>query len=65
MPPPSEIELGRSAADLLEGFPHRFHEPYYRSYAIDDLEAMFSAAGLAPQSTSTPYLAKLMARVKR
>jgi ubiquinone/menaquinone biosynthesis C-methylase UbiE len=50
---------------LLESFPHRFHEPYYRSYAIDDLEAIFSDAGLAPQSTSTPYLAKLMARVKR
>ena len=49
---------------LLEGFPHRFHEPYYRSYAIDDLEGMFSGAGLAPLSTSTPYLAKLMARRK-
>jgi ubiquinone/menaquinone biosynthesis C-methylase UbiE len=50
---------------MLEAFPTRFHEPYYRSYAIDDLEAMFTGAGLAPQSTSTPYLAKLMARVKR
>jgi ubiquinone/menaquinone biosynthesis C-methylase UbiE len=49
---------------LLEAFPHRFHEPYFRSYAIDDLEAMFGDAGLAPQSTSTPYLAKLMVRVK-
>jgi hypothetical protein len=50
---------------LLEAFPYRLHEPYYRSYAIDDLDAMFNAAGLAPQSTSTPYLAKLIARVKR
>jgi ubiquinone/menaquinone biosynthesis C-methylase UbiE len=49
---------------LLEGFPHRFHEPYYRSYAIDDLEGMFAGAGLAPQATSTPYLAKLMVRRK-
>ena len=31
---------------LLEAFPHRFHEPYYRHYAIDDLDGMFSAAGL-------------------
>ena len=23
---------------LLESFPTRFHEPYYRSYAIDDLD---------------------------
>ena len=32
---------------LLEAFPHRFHEPYYRGYAVDDLDAMFAAAGLA------------------
>jgi SAM-dependent methyltransferase len=50
---------------LLEAFPHRFHEPYYRSYATSDLEAIFCDAGLAPESMSTPYLAKLMARRKR
>lgn len=50
---------------LIEAFPHRFHEPYYRSYAVDDLEAMFAAAGLTPESMSTPYLAKLMVRRKR
>ena len=31
---------------LLEAFPHRFHEPYYRHYAIDDLDGIFTAAGL-------------------
>jgi ubiquinone/menaquinone biosynthesis C-methylase UbiE len=50
---------------LLEAFPHRFHEPYYRSYAVEDLEAMFSAENLAPESMSTPYLSKLMTRRKR
>src|SRR5262245_18207573 len=50
---------------LLEAFPHRFHEPYYRGYAIDDLETMFAAAGLTAQSMSTPYLAKLIVRRKR
>jgi ubiquinone/menaquinone biosynthesis C-methylase UbiE len=49
---------------LLEAFPVRFHEPYFRHYATDDLDAMFSAAGLEPQSTATPFLSKLMARVK-
>jgi ubiquinone/menaquinone biosynthesis C-methylase UbiE len=49
---------------LLEAFPHRFHEPYYRHYAIDDLDGMFTTAGLAPQSMSTPFLAKLMVRRK-
>jgi ubiquinone/menaquinone biosynthesis C-methylase UbiE len=50
---------------LIEAFPERFHEPYYRHYAIDDLEAMFSAAGLEPELTSTPFLSKLMVRRKR
>lgn len=47
---------------LLEAFPHRFHEPYFRHYSTDDLDGMFAAAGLAPVSTSLPYLSKLMVR---
>ena len=50
---------------LLEGFPERFHEPYYRSYAIDDLDGMFTAAGLEPEPVHTPFLSKLMVRRKR
>jgi ubiquinone/menaquinone biosynthesis C-methylase UbiE len=50
---------------LLEGFPERFHEPYYRSYAIDDLDGMFTTAGLKPDAMSTAYLSKLMVRRKR
>jgi ubiquinone/menaquinone biosynthesis C-methylase UbiE len=50
---------------LLEAFPERFHEPYYRHYAVDDLDAMFTAAGLEAGTTSTPFLSKLMVRVKR
>ena len=50
---------------LLEGFPHASTSPTIRSYAIDDLDGMFTAAGLAPQSMSTPYLSKLMVRRKR
>jgi ubiquinone/menaquinone biosynthesis C-methylase UbiE len=49
---------------LIEAFPERFHEPYYRHYAIDDLEGMFSAAGLEPELTATPFLSKLMVRRK-
>jgi ubiquinone/menaquinone biosynthesis C-methylase UbiE len=45
---------------LVEAFPERFHEPYYRHYAIDDLEGMFAAAGLEPELTTTPFLSKLM-----
>jgi ubiquinone/menaquinone biosynthesis C-methylase UbiE len=50
---------------LIEAFPERFHEPYYRHYAIDDLDALFSAAGLEPELTTTPFLSKLMVRRKR
>ena len=49
---------------LIEAFPERFHEPYYRHYAIDDLEGMFSAAGLQTELTTTPFLSKLMVRRK-
>ena len=49
---------------LLESFPYRFHEPYYRSYLGDGLEVMFEAAGLAGDLTSTPFLSKLMVRRK-
>jgi ubiquinone/menaquinone biosynthesis C-methylase UbiE len=49
---------------LLEAFPERFHEPYYRHYAIDDLDGMFEAAGLREESTSTPFLSKVMVRTK-
>ncbi len=47
---------------LLEAFPVRFHEPYFRHYATDDLDGMFAAAGLAADSESLAFLSKVMAR---
>jgi ubiquinone/menaquinone biosynthesis C-methylase UbiE len=49
---------------LLEAFPVRFHEPYYRHYTIDDLDSLFSDAGLAPKEMETPFLSKLLVRVR-
>jgi ubiquinone/menaquinone biosynthesis C-methylase UbiE len=49
---------------LLEAFPVRFHEPYYRHYTIDDLDAVFADAGLLPVSSSPVFLSKLMVRRK-
>ena len=49
---------------LLEAFPVRFHEPYFRHYAIDDLDAAFTEHGLSAVSQSLPFLAKLMIRRK-
>lgn len=56
------LQMGdRPAWDgLLEAFPARFHEPYYRNYIIDDLDAMFAGCGLAPETTSTVFLSKLI-----
>ncbi|MCB1527716.1 MAG: class I SAM-dependent methyltransferase [Hyphomicrobiaceae bacterium] len=45
---------------LLEAFPQRYHEPYYRQYAIDDLVGIFSQSGLRVESTLLAFLAKVM-----
>lgn len=60
------LQLGdRPAYDgLLEAFPRRFHEPYYRGYLIDDLDQMFAAAGLSGVSSEKAYLSKVMVRRK-
>lgn len=50
---------------FLEGFPERFHEPYYRHYTIDDLGRAFDAAGLVPVATWPAFLSKVMVRMKR
>lgn len=50
---------------LIEAFPVRFHEPYYRHYAIDDLDGMFNGAGLKAQSKSHSFLSKMMVRMKQ
>lgn len=49
---------------LLEGFPVRFHEPYFESYAVEDLDHLFAMAGLAPEASWTSFLAKVMVRRK-
>lgn len=50
---------------LLEVFPVRFHEPYYRHYAIDDLDGQFCDAGLLPVDTRLAFLSKIMVRRKQ
>lgn len=49
---------------MLEAFPVRFHEPYFRHYAIDDLDALFKSAGLQPIEHATPFLSKLIVCTK-
>ncbi|MBU1211304.1 MAG: class I SAM-dependent methyltransferase [Alphaproteobacteria bacterium] len=49
---------------LLEAFPVRFHEPYYRSFVIDDLETMFAAEGLQSAGEMLAFLSKVVVRRK-
>jgi ubiquinone/menaquinone biosynthesis C-methylase UbiE len=49
---------------LLEAFPARFHEPYYQHYTTDNLDSMFSDAGLPAHSSRTAFLSKMMVRRK-
>lgn len=46
---------------MIEAFPVRFHEPYYRHYAIDDLNALFRDVGLEPVSMDIAFMSKVMA----
>jgi ubiquinone/menaquinone biosynthesis C-methylase UbiE len=45
---------------LLESFPVSFHEPYFPSYAREDLFELFAAAGLEPVSSEPVFLSKLV-----
>ena len=45
---------------ILELFPERFHEPYYRHYLIDDLGRAFASAGLEREAGWTAFLSKVM-----
>jgi ubiquinone/menaquinone biosynthesis C-methylase UbiE len=47
---------------LLEAFPERFHEPYYRHYAIDDLDALFAEVGLVADGTEVVFMSKMLVR---
>jgi len=45
---------------VLENFPSRFHEPFYRQYLREDLAALFRDAGLQVESSWASYLSKVM-----
>lgn len=49
---------------LLEGFPVRFHEPFFESYATDDLDRIFADAGVPVRAVWTSFLAKVMVCAK-
>jgi ubiquinone/menaquinone biosynthesis C-methylase UbiE len=49
---------------LLELFPGLFHEPYFRSYLADDLEALFGEAGFVSEGRSNAFLSKVV-RLRR
>ncbi len=46
---------------LLENFPRAFHEPYYDSYAKEDLETLLGEVGLAEETEKWGFLTKVSA----
>jgi SAM-dependent methyltransferase len=56
------LQLG-DAPDLdqmLEYFPHGFHEPYYGSYLKEDLIGLFEAAGFVHERAELAFLTKVL-----
>ena len=49
---------------MLEAFPERFHEPYYRHYLIDDLGEMFAETGLNVGATRNTFMSKVVTMQK-
>lgn len=47
---------------MLDAFPERFHEPYYRNYLSDDLDTAFHEAGLVRSGQWNAFLSKVMVR---
>ena len=45
---------------LLESFPERFHEPYYRQYLIDDIGKLLGEVGLNVRSMRCAFMSKVM-----
>ena len=45
---------------VLEAFPERFHEPYYRDYTMEGLSGLFEDVGLEGVSTSYAFLSKIV-----
>ena len=59
------IQYGDTGLDvLLESFPRVFHEPYYDSYAREDLDALFGEVGLVPEGEEVAFLTKVTAMRK-
>ncbi|WP_417767490.1 class I SAM-dependent methyltransferase [Stappia sp.] len=44
---------------LLDLFPDLFHEPYYRSYLVEDLDALFAAGRLRRRDLSSAFLSRV------
>lgn len=56
------VQYGDTSMDLLlESFPRAFHEPFYESYAKEDLQELFASAGLSFEAEKLGFLTKASA----
>ncbi len=44
---------------MMENFPRTFHEPYYRSYIADDIEARLAGAGFTGIGAETHFMTRV------
>lgn len=52
-------------AEMMNGFPKMFHEPYYRHYTTDDLVARLEKAGFENIETKIHFLSKYVIAYKQ
>jgi hypothetical protein len=49
---------------VMENFRRVFHEPYYRHYITDDIEAKLKQAGFSPISAESHFMTRVWAARK-
>ena len=56
----AQLSEAEDLAPFLRGFGDRMHEPFYRDYLRDDLEALVAGAGLEPRGAERAWLSKVV-----
>jgi ubiquinone/menaquinone biosynthesis C-methylase UbiE len=56
------LQLGDVPAydEMLRRFPEFYHEPYFRSYLIEEFSALATLHGFAPRQSRSAYVSKVM-----
>ncbi len=61
----AQLSDSAAIADVLNGFPESYHEPFYRGYLRDDLATVLEECGFAAPSSAPHLVSKVVAATKR